>query len=130
MNVSDNQLFFGSLGALGALSGAMALRMSFYRVAGSPGEDKPNSPLNQMHERQQLHAEWAPLGAFLGLALFVKGTANKTHVAYLMALFTATRYVFAATAFLRRSKRMPVTMPAMIICYLTVFTQSALLIAA
>ena len=122
-------MIFGSIGTLGAMSALMAFRMSMYRLGGSPGGDKPNSPLNKFSDEQLLHAEWAPVGAFLALAMYAKGTSAE-YTAYLIAAFTASRIVFTASMFLSDSRRTLVGLPAMVTCYAATLGMSAMLIAA
>ena len=107
---------YASLGLLGGLCTALALRMSFYRLAGSPGEAKPNSPLNVLSEVQLLTAEWAPLGAFLALAAKQKG-APALPVDILTATFVASRVTFVASRFVGDSFKMAVGFPSMVVTY-------------
>uniref|UniRef100_A0A7S1QVY1 Uncharacterized protein n=1 Tax=Neobodo designis TaxID=312471 RepID=A0A7S1QVY1_NEODS len=85
---------YACVGSLFVLYVLMALRMSFYRLAGSPGEDKPNSPLNRFYEIQMLTAEWVPIGAILSLALLYKGTLPGYYIECLVGAFTIARVAF------------------------------------
>ena len=129
MSASDKQLFFGSVAALGALSAGLAFRMTAYRLAGSPGEGKPSSAMSRVSERQLLNAEWAPLGAALGVALWVQGAAPEW-TARLMALFTATRFIFAAALLVPEGARFGVVLPTMVTCYGATFAMAGLLAAS
>ena len=113
-----------SIGSLGVLCGLLATRMSFFRLAGSPGEGNPKSALTRWSELQLLTAEWAPVGAFLVLANLQKGTDLKT-VQVLAAAFAASRWVFALNWLSLRS--MAVSVPTMVTCYLVTFALSATL---
>ena len=118
---------YTSMGALGVLYTALAFRMSMYRLAGSPGEDEPNSRLNRFHELQMLTAEWTPIGIGLGLALVFKNTAPTQWIELLVAAVVLTRYVFAATRILKLSYVFGVL--SMTGCYIATFAMSGLLIA-
>ena len=85
---------FACIGSLFTMYVLMALRMSFYRLAGSPGENKPNSPLNKFYEVQMLTAEWIPVGSILGLALLYKATLPGFYIECLVGGFTIARFVF------------------------------------
>jgi hypothetical protein len=113
-----------SLGILGALCGALALRMSMYRLAGSPGEDKPNSPLNRFSELQLLNAEWAPVGAFLTLAAIQRGVPAAS-VNLLTALFVGSRLSFVASRFMGKLQ-FPVGATSMTVTYVATFGLSYL----
>ena len=127
----DIPIGFQCIGALGALAVALALRMSFFRLAGSPGEGKINSPLERMYEAQQLTAEWAPLGCVLILANMLKGSKElELYVNYCALIFTVCRYVFVARYFLPFNKGlyMMCGMPTMIGCYTATAGLAAMLL--
>jgi hypothetical protein len=118
---------FASLGFLGAYSGALALRMSLYRLAGSPGEGNPNSPLERFSVQQLLNAEWAPVGAFLSLALVQQGSASRSSVDLLTAAFVASRVLFLAAHYVPKALEEPLDIVAMSTTYLTTFAMSGML---
>ena len=111
----ENICVYACIGVLTALYGLLALRMSFYRMAGSPGEDKPNSPLNRMYELQMLTAEWVPIGCVLGLALVQKNTMSPYYRDCLVGAFTVARLAFAGNSIARGPHL--VGMVSMITCY-------------
>jgi hypothetical protein len=90
----DGACVYACVGVLLLQYGLMALRMSMYRLAGSPGEGKPNSPLNRFSELQLLHAEWAPVGAILGLALLHQGKLPPFYRDCLIGSFALSRVAF------------------------------------
>lgn len=125
---ADMRCVYASIGSMGVLSGLLAFRMSLYRVAGSPGEDKEDSDLTNMYWTQQLNAEWVPVGVGLGLALVAKGTMQKCAVARnLLALFCLSRWVFVAARLGLRSNPMPLAFPSMMTTYAATFGMSAML---
>ncbi len=121
---------YASLGALGLLSVSMALRMSFYRLAGSPGDGEPNSPLTIFYEYQMLNAEWAPIGGFLALANLLRD--KNPEVTQLLTFgFFLTRFFFAFNAVSGRKRsalRHMFNVANMTTCYLITFAMSASLL--
>ena len=113
-----------SVGSLGVLCGLMALRMSFFRLAGSPGEGNPRSAMTRWSEYQLLNAEWAPVGAFLVLANLQKGTVPAELVQILAATFAATRWLFAIDGIFLGHK---LGVPVMTTCYVATLALSATL---
>ena len=111
----ENTCVYACIGVLTALYGLLALRMSFYRMAGSPGEDKPNSPLNRMYELQMLTAEWVPIGCVLALGLVQKNTMSPYYRDCLFGAFTVSRLAFAGNRIV--SGPHLVGMVSMITCY-------------
>jgi hypothetical protein len=59
-DIAGLETYFQCVGALSMLGGALAFRMSLYRLAGSPGDGNPSSPLSKMSELQLLTSEWTP----------------------------------------------------------------------
>jgi hypothetical protein len=123
----DGACVYACIGVLMLQHGLMALRMSMYRLAGSPGEGKPNSPLNRFSEQQLLHAEWAPVGAILGLALMHKGHLPPFYRDCLVGSFTLSRVCFSATPLLGLPHIVDIV--SMTACYLSTIAMAALLIA-
>ena len=123
-----SECVFACIGTLFLLYVALAFRMSLYRLAGSPGEDKPNSPLNRFYEVQMLTAEWVPVGAILALALLYKGTLPSFYIDCLVGSFTLSRILFAAAA-LRYIPIFAVRVVAMSTCYLVTIAMAAALVA-
>ncbi len=111
----EDACVFASIGALFVLYVLMAMRMSFYRLAGSPGEGKPGSPLERFHEVQMLAAEWTPIGAGLALGLVVKGTVPSFYRSCLVGAFVASRFLFTVS----KLNRLPmiVNVVSMVTCY-------------
>ncbi len=121
-----------SVGALGFLSVGMALRMSLYRLAGSPGDGEPNSPLTIFSQYQLLNAEWAPVGAFLAIANVVKGS-NKEWTNGLTFAFVAARCLFALLSIMpplksKKSLQFCMAFPAMCTTYFSAFGLASLLV--
>jgi hypothetical protein len=119
------------IGAMGALCGALALRMSFYRLAGSPGEGEEDSCLTKCYWCQQLTTEWFAIGTPLMLAVYLKkpkGTLAK--VAGISNLvFTATRFTFAgARLFLPKEHQIKVGFPSMLGTYAATFAFAGILL--
>jgi hypothetical protein len=124
-------LAYQSIGALGLLAVSLALRMSMYRLAGSPGENVVNSPLNRAYEAQQLTAEWTPLGICLILANLLKVTPETQGFLNIAAVtFCVCRYIFTARYFLPTgvaNSIRQVSILAMTTCYFAAFALVALL---
>lgn len=108
-----------SVGALALLYGATAARMSAFRLAGSPGEDKVNSPLNRCWEANQLTAEWVGIGSALILAVGQKQLSGGELAAAELAafVFVAARWAFCARYWLPRSLSFAIGVPSMVTCY-------------
>jgi hypothetical protein len=115
-----SSVYLQCVGALSLMSGALALRMSMFRLAGSPGEDKPNSPLNNWWLNQTLAAEWNPLVIGLLLALHVRGDNSTASVATAITL-TAARFLFASKAFAPKVLAFPLAFGSMVTSYSAVF---------
>lgn len=125
--MADMNCVYGCIGSLGVLSGLLGARMSVYRVNGSPGEADPNSELNRWHLANQLHAEWAPVGVGLGLALLARGTLQKSQTARnMVAVFATARWIF--TLALLFCDQMAVKGPAMGAMYGTTFAMAGMLL--
>lgn len=122
-----SQCAYTSIAACGILYVLLALRMSFFRLAGSPGENKINSPLNRWYEVQMLTAEWTPIGIGLGLALLHKGTAPVEWVEWLLGAFCTARYIFALSRIWFTF--FPGSVVSMVTCYVSTAAMCALLIA-
>jgi hypothetical protein len=119
-NNEMSSVYLQCVGALSLMSGALALRMSMFRLAGSPGEDKPNSPLNNWWLNQTLAAEWNPLVIGLLLALHVRGDNSTASVATAITL-TAARFLFASKAFAPKALAFPLGFGSMVTSYFAVF---------
>ena len=124
------------IGVLGIQAGLQALRMSFFRLAGSPGESDPNSDLNRHYLAQQLTAEWNPLGMVLILAGRMIGNRGKKecclqHCVFTGAanLFVISRLGFTAGCLYFPQHHKKFGMPTMIGTYLSVFTMGGILAA-
>ncbi|CUG05837.1 membrane-associated protein, putative [Bodo saltans] len=122
-----SSVYLQCVGALSLLSGALAFRMSLFRLAGSPGEDKPNSPINNWGLTQCLAAEWNPLVIGLLLALHLRGDNSTVSVATAVAL-TASRIVFAGRTVAPKALAYPVSFGSMVTSYLGVFLLSGKLL--
>jgi hypothetical protein len=122
-----SSIYLQCIGALSLLSGALALKMSMFRLAGSPGEADPESPLNRWWLSQSLAAEWNPLAIGLLLALHVRDDGSM--VGYMGALvLTAARFVFAMRSLLPKRHWMTVGVPSMTVSYAAVFILGAKLL--
>jgi len=125
--MSDYAVSYQSLGALGALCGLMALRMSMFRLGGSKGENDPKSEMNRFSEAQLLTSEWAPTGGFLILANIL-AKSQPTRVNALALAFVVARVFFCAKLLVPSNLRFPVSFSAMVATYLSVLALSALLL--
>lgn len=124
-----------SLGVLGTLCTAMALRMSMYRLDGSPGDGVPFSPLTCFYDHQILTSEWAGIGGPLIVGLMLKSSVPREWTNALAAIFVLSRVVFASRVCLSPPKgkgnHKPyfyMGFPSMIVTYLSCFAMGALLI--
>ena len=129
-----SDIYFKCIGSLTILGGALAYRMSDYRVAGSPGEDVEDSPLNRTYEAQMLTAEWNPVGTGLMLALYLKHP-QLNEITRLVGTtaaiaFTVSRFLFVARYWMDKKYSITVGMPTMITTYLATFTMAGLLMIA
>ena len=123
------------IGILALQSCFQALRMSFFRLAGSPGENDPKSDLNRHHLAQQLTAEWNPLGMVLILAnrFLVKdadGDSWGCVFAIAANLFVLSRVTFTLRVlFYEKLSFLPniALMMPMIFCYAATAIMGALL---
>ena len=113
-------VYFKCIGALAVLGGLQAFRMSMFRLAGSPGEQDPTSPLSKTHEKQQLTAEWNPVGFALLLALILRKDTTPLSKGLAVA-FTASRFGFASTIYLPKAVQFPVAFTSMIATYAATF---------
>lgn len=125
--MSEYATSFQALGGLGGLCGLMALRMSMFRLAGSPGESDSKSPMNRFSEIQLLNAEWAPVGGFLILAnILAKGQPSRVNL--LALAFVLSRLGFASKSFMPSNLRFPVGFASMLVTYLSTLGLSGLLL--
>ena len=115
-----SDVYFKYIGALTLLGGFQAFRMSMFRLAGSPGEQDPTSPLSKTHEKQQLTAEWNPVGIALLLALILRKDTTPLSKGLALA-FTAGRFGFASTIYLPKAVQFPVAFASMISTYVATF---------
>ena len=114
------EVYYQCIGALSLLGGALALRMSLFRMAGSPGENDARSPLNRTSEMQLLTAEWNPVGITLMLALILR--RDTSYLATLFAaLFTAGRFLFTLRLYAPEFAAYPVGFIGMNLTYATTF---------
>lgn len=120
-------IYLQCVGALSLLSGGLALRMSFFRLAGSPGESDPNSPLNKWYETQCLAAEWNPLAVGLLLACFAKKDESVLS-AWMAVALTASRFTFAIRSFAPKKLQFPIGFVSMNVSYAAVFVLGASLL--
>jgi hypothetical protein len=121
---------YACIAVLAGLYGLLALRMSMFRLAGSPGEAKPNSPLNRFSEVQLLTAEWIPVGAVLALALVQKGALPAFYRDCLFGTFTVARVTFAAAKLgFIPGLGFPLGVASMVSCYLATFGMAGALVA-
>ena len=120
----------GCVGALAVLGNGLGLRMSFFRVAGSPGEADPNSPLQKMYLAQQLTAEWNGTLLPLFLALNAAKITDSAAVGTVVAI-TASRIAFGVkvTGVTPSSLSKPIGYVTMITTYLGTFYLGGRLIA-
>ncbi len=117
------------VGALGLLYGGLALRMSFYRMAGSPGEGKPDSPLTNMSELQLLTAEWVGAVAPLIIAAGLKDDGPLTpYVGTAAIVFTVSRYTFVSKLLAPKALKYPIGFTSMNASYLSTFLLAASLL--
>ena len=129
-----SDIYFKCIGSLAILGGALAYQMSNYRVAGSPGEDVEDSPLNRTYEAQMLTAEWNPVGTGLMLALYLKHP-QLNEITRLVGTsaaitFTVARFLFIVRYGVDKKYTMTIGMPTMITTYLATFTMAGLLMVA
>lgn len=122
-----NSVFLQSAGTLSLFGGLLALKMSFFRLAGSPGEQDPESPLNKWWLSQTLAAEWNPLCIGLFLAMHVKGDDSDV-AKYSAILLTFARLVFGVRHLFPKSLYFPIGFPSMVTSYAAVFVLSSKLL--
>ena len=123
-------IIFGCVGALAILGNGHGLRMSFFRVAGSPGEADPNSSLNKFYLAQQLTAEWNGTLLPLFLALQAAKITDTAAVGTVVAI-TASRIAFGVktTGVFPKAVVKPIGYVTMITTYLGTFYLGGRLIA-
>jgi hypothetical protein len=134
--LNNKNTYLQAVGANVFLFGAMAFRMSLYRIAAAKKSGNTDA-LDQNGEifywEQQLCSEYAPVGSALALAFYLKfgneqgkTTASKVAAA-LTLLWTTTRYIFHA-----RVSVLPkaLIVPTMVTNYLALFASVGVLIAA
>eukprot|EP00658_Telonema_sp_P-2_P052898 TRINITY_DN4122_c0_g1_i3.p1 TRINITY_DN4122_c0_g1~~TRINITY_DN4122_c0_g1_i3.p1 ORF type:complete len:156 (+),score=64.88 TRINITY_DN4122_c0_g1_i3:141-608(+) len=125
------------IGVLGIQAGLQAFKMTLFRLAGSPGEQDPNSDLNRHYLAQQLTAEWNPIGMVLILAGRTlmshkdnEGCKTKNCIFSAAAnAFVVGRLAFTAVVLFAPQHHMKVAPAAMIATYLSTFTMAGLLLA-
>lgn len=106
-------VYIACIGSLAGLSLTLALRMSFFRLAGSPGESDPNSNLNDWYLHQQLASEWNPLLMILFLALQVQ-KVDSPIATTAAVIVTASRFAFFLKRFVPvQSLKFPLSFVAM-----------------
>lgn len=115
-----SSIYLQCVGALSLLSGGLALKMSMFRLAGSPGENDPASPLNNWWLAQSLAAEWNPVAIGLLLALHLRNDSSPVAYGFALAL-TIARFVFAARVVAPKSLWYSIGMPSMVTSYVAVF---------
>ena len=130
----SDYFYIKCVGAIGALCGAMAWKMTLFRLAGSPGEGEEKSPLTKWYWAQQLTCEWASIGTPLLLALQMRNLSEDTtkgKVAKIAAtVFTVTRFTFAiARTVAPDSLIFPLSAGSMVPTYAATFTMAGVLVA-
>lgn len=107
-------------GALALVSGALGLKMSMFRLAGSPGEKDPESALNKWWLSQSLAAEWNPVVWALLFGLQFLGDFSVPSKTLAVSL-TASRIAFATRPLWSSKGGYFVGFSSMIVTYLTTF---------
>jgi len=116
---SNSDIIYGCCGALAILAGGLGVKMSQFRVAGSPGENDPNSALNKWYLHNQLVAEWNATLIPLFLAANVAGVNDRAATAVIVVA-TLGRYGFLLKLIAPRNKQVligaPCHLPTYVAC--------------
>ena len=128
--------FLPCVGTLTILNGAMAFRMSLFRLHEVPAADEGNehSFFSRFSETQLLTSEWFAVGAGLIVAHAIRAnnltrwSHTETAALYLSWAFVVGRIGFAARSFFPRKSWIVIDSPVMTMSYFSTFILGAMLL--